>query len=138
MMELPNLPDEKRWVVSFPQQHHTRGLEKEEVASKRFKRTIRMFQGGTESVGQPGSAHQTGRPSYFIKCLLYNVPNEFFAPKLAPTYTGVLDWVKIAKLKDFNCQNGQAALFGPGREQRSVKKVRAFVKALQDMWDSWS
>ena len=37
------LPDERRWVVSYPQQHYQRGLKKEEATSKRFKRTIRMF-----------------------------------------------------------------------------------------------
>ena len=37
------LPDEGRWVVSFPQQHHQRGLKKERARNKRFKRTIRMF-----------------------------------------------------------------------------------------------
>ena len=37
------LSDEQRWVVSFPQQHHSRGLKKEKAANNRFKRTIRMF-----------------------------------------------------------------------------------------------
>ncbi len=37
------LSDERRWVVSYPQQHHQRGLTKEEATSRRFKRTIRMF-----------------------------------------------------------------------------------------------
>ena len=29
--------------------------------------------------------------SYFIECLLYNVPDDLFKPKLAPTYTGIVD-----------------------------------------------
>ncbi len=37
------LPDEERWVVSFPQLHHLRGLKKEKATDKRFKRIIRMF-----------------------------------------------------------------------------------------------
>ena len=37
------LPDEERWVVSFPQLHHLRGLKKEKATDKRFKRTVRMF-----------------------------------------------------------------------------------------------
>ena len=37
------LPDAGRWVVSFPQQQHQRGLKKEQATNKRFKRTIRMF-----------------------------------------------------------------------------------------------
>ena len=45
--------------------------------------------------------------------------------------------MKTAKLNDFVCQNGEVSLFGRGREQWSQKKARAFVKALQDMWDTW-
>ena len=37
------LPDEGRWVVSFPQQHHVRGSKKEKATNGQFKRTIRMF-----------------------------------------------------------------------------------------------
>ena len=63
-------------------------------------------------------------PSYFIECLLYNVPASLFAPKLAPTYLGILTWLKTAGLNGFQCQNGQLPLFGPQPEQWSVKKAR--------------
>ena len=131
------LPDEGRWVVSFPEQHHQRGLKKEEATSKRFKRTIRMFKAARNRLVERGSLTKDDAPSYFIECLLYNVPDTLFAPKLAPTYVAILDWLKTAKLKDCQCQNGQLRLFGPQPEQWSVKKARAFVKALQDMWDTW-
>ena len=74
-------------------------------------------------------------PSYFIECLIFNVPDSLFAPKLAPTYTGVLAWLRTAKLNDFKCQNGEAPLFGLQREQWTVAKSQAFVKALQELWD---
>ena len=74
--------------------------------------------------------------SYFIECLLYNVPDDLFKPKLAPTYTGIVDWLKTAKLDDFECQNGRGDLFGSGKEQWSVKKAQAFVRELQGLWDT--
>ena len=37
------LPDGHRWVVSYPEQHHAKGLRKERGADSRYKRTIRMF-----------------------------------------------------------------------------------------------
>ena len=76
-------------------------------------------------------------PSYFIECLIFNVPDSLFAPRLAPTYTGIVDWLRTAKLQGFKCQYGQVDLFGPGREQWSQKRARVFVKALQGMWDTW-
>ena len=132
------LPDERRWVVSFPQQHHARGVKKERAAGQRFKRSIRMFKAARNRLVETKALTKDDAPSYFIECLLYNVPENLFAPKLAPTYTGIVGWLKTVKLNDFKCQSGQAELFGPGREQWSEKKARAFVKALQGLWDAGS
>ena len=131
------LPDERRWVVSYPQLHHQRGLTKEEATGRRFKRTIRMFKAARNQLVSKRALIKGDAPSYFIECLLYNVPHDRFGPKLAPSYVGILTWLKTAKLDDFQCQNGLVPLFGSGREQWSVKKARAFVKALQVMWDTW-
>ena len=131
------LHGEKRWVVSYPQKHYQRGLKKEKATNKRFKRTIRMFKAARNRLVDTKALTKDDAPSYFIECLLYNAPDELFARKLAPTYVGILDWLKAASLSDFECQNGQVPLFGPGREQWTQKKARAFVKALKDMWDTW-
>ena len=131
------LPDQRRWVVSYPEQHHQRGLKKEKAANERFKRTIRMFKAARNQLVSRRVLTKEDAPSYFIECLLYNVPNDLFAPKLPPTYVGILTWLKTARLNDFQCQNGLVPLFGPQPEQWSVKKARAFVKALQEMWDTW-
>ena len=131
------LPGQKRWVVSFPEQHHSRGSKKEKATSKRFKRTVRMFKAARNRLVERKALTKDDAPSYFIECLLYNVPNGLFAEKLAPTYTGILGWLGSAKLKDFQCQNGKVELFGPGQEQWSQKKERAFVKALRELWDTW-
>ena len=76
-------------------------------------------------------------PSYFIECLLYNVPDDRFGPGLAPTYLGILAWLKTARLNDFQCQNGLVPLFGRQREQWTGAKAQAFVKAMQALWDMW-
>ena len=130
------LSDEGRWVVSFPQQHYDQDQKKEEATDRRFKRTIRMFKAARNRLVEKKVLTKEDAPSYFIECLLYNVPDGLCASKLAPTYTGILDWLKTANLKDFECQNGRVDLFGPGKEQWSVKKARAFVRALQGLWEA--
>ena len=131
------LPDEKRWVVSYPQQHHRRGAKKEKATGGRFKRTIRMFKAARNHLVNRRALKKEDAPSYFIECLIYNVPNQLFKHELAPTYVGILKWLNTARLKDFECQNGQVPLFGPAPEQWSRKKARAFGKALQVMWNAW-
>ena len=131
------LSDERRWVVSYPQQHHSRGLKKEKAANNRFKRTVRMFKAARNRLVEKKVLTKEDAPSYFIECLLYNVPNAMFKQDLAPTYTGILGWLKKAKLRDFQCQNGQVPLFGRGREQWTAQKAQAFVKALQGAVGRW-
>ena len=128
------LSDEGRWVVSFPQQHYDRGQKKEEATGRRFKRTTRMFKAARNRLVEKKRLTKSDASSYFIECLLYNVPNGTFRQDLAPTYTGILDWLKKTKLQDFQCQNGRVPLFGRGREQWTVAKAQAFVKALQELW----
>ncbi len=130
------LQDEKRWVVSFPQQHYDEGQKKEEATDHRFKRAIRMFKAARNRLVEKKLLAKSDAPSYFIECLLYNVPDSLFAPKLAPTYTSVLDWLRKAHLREFKCQNGRVDLFGPGREQWTQKRARAFVGALQALWEA--
>ena len=101
------LPDEGRWVVSFPQQQHERGLTEEEATSRRFKRTVRMFKAARSRLGERKMLTKEGAPSYFIECLLYNVPDGLFKPKLAPTYAGIVDWLSTAKL-DGHCSKGRS------------------------------
>ena len=118
------LPDEHRWVVSFPQQHHERGLAKEEATSRRFKRTVRMFKAARNWLVDKEVVAKEDTPSYFIECLLYNVPDSLFAPKLAPTYTGILDWLQKVSLQDFQCQNGRVDMFRLGRESGPCRRRR--------------
>ena len=127
------LSDEGRWVATYPQLHQARGLNKEWAANYRFKRTVRMFKAARNRLVEKKMLTKGDTPSYFIECLLYNVPDSLFAPKLAPTYTDILDWLRTAKLYNFECQNGQVPLFGQEREQWTVKKARAFVRALQGL-----
>ena len=130
------LSDERRWVVSFPQQHHNRGLKKEKATNMRFKRTIRMFKAARNRLVEKRLLKKEDAPSYFIECLLYNVPDKLFKSKLGQTYTGILNWLKAAKMGNFQCQNRKVALFGSGQEQWSVKKARRFVGALRELWES--
>ena len=130
------LQDEGRWVVSFPQQHYDHGQKKEEATDHRFKRSIRMFKAARNRLVEKKVLTKGDAPSYFIECLLYSVPDSLFAPKLAPTYTSVLDWLRKAHLGELKCQNGKVDLFGPGREQWTQKKARSFVEALKELWGS--
>ena len=66
--------------MSYPQQHHQRGLKKEKATNERFKRTIRMFKAARNQLVSKRALTKEDAPSYFIECLLCNVPDGLFAP----------------------------------------------------------
>ena len=59
------LPGQKRWVVSFPEQHHSRGSKKEKATSKRFKRTVRMFKAARNRLVERKALTKGRRPFVF-------------------------------------------------------------------------
>jgi hypothetical protein len=131
------LPDERRWVVSYPQQHHTRGLKKELATNGQYKRTIRMFKAARNHLIDNHAIRNRTAPSYFIECLVYNVPNGLFKPSLGQSYCGVVEYLASAGLQQFECQNGVRELFGPSRDLWSVDEAQRFVSALARLWEKW-
>jgi len=131
------LPSEHRWVVSYPQQHYERGLEKEQATNNRFKRTIRMFKAARNHLVENHAIKDGIAPSYFIECLLYNVPDDLFRPKLDKSYSVIVDYLSTAGLKQFKCQNGVRELFSQSRDLWSINEAKKFVRALEREWEKW-
>ena len=56
------LPDDGRWVVSYPEQHHQRGTKEEGTGHEQsVQEDHPHVQGGPEPAGQQAGAHQRGR-----------------------------------------------------------------------------
>ena len=131
------LPDERRWVVSHPQRHHQRGMRKERATGNRFKRTVRMFKAARNRLVNDSSINERVASSYFIECLLYNVPDRLFSQQLSATYVDILQWLGSAQIRGFKTQSGCMELFGTRPEQWTIDGARRFTAALQQLWDSW-
>lgn len=131
------LAGERRWVVSYPQQHYEGGHKKELATEGRYKRTIRMFKAARNHLVENHAIRDGIAPSYFIECLLYNVPNNLFRPSFGQSYCGVVEYLAAASLQQFKCQNGVRKLFGPSRDPWSVDEAQKFVWALGQLWEKW-
>ncbi|MFC1951649.1 nucleotidyltransferase [Chloroflexota bacterium] len=131
------LSDDHRWVVSYPQQHHQRGLKKEKATNNRYKRTIRMFKVARNHLVENDVIKSETASSYFIECLLYNVPNDLFKANFGQTYSSIVAYLKNVNLQEFKSQNGVRQLFGQSKDLWSVGKTQQFVRALEQMWKKW-
>ena len=131
------LPDDHRWVVSYPQQHYKRGLKKEKATNSRFKRTIRMFKSARNHLVENDVINSKAASSYFIECLLYNVPDNLFNADYRQTYSGIVAYLKNTNLKQFNSQNGMRQLFGKSKDLWNVSDAEKYILALERMWKKW-
>ncbi|AEN74717.1 hypothetical protein Rhom172_2837 (plasmid) [Rhodothermus marinus SG0.5JP17-172] len=130
------VPSEDRWVVNYPKLHYENGAAKNQQTNEWYKPTIRMFKNARTYLIEQG-APQDLAPSYFLECLLYNVPDSKFGGTFKDTFCSVINWLKRADLSKFRCQNGQDDLFGEFPEQWSEEKARRFLRYMDDLWTGW-
>ena len=131
------LSGDHRWVVSYPQQHHKRGHKKGKTTNNKYKRTIRMFKVARNHLVENDVIKSKTASSYFIECLLYNVPDNLFKANFGQTYSGIVTYLKNANLKQFKSQNGVRQLFGQSKDLWNVNEAKKFVLALERMWERW-
>ena len=131
------ISDEHRWVVSYPHQHHARGLKKEQATDGEYKRTIRMFKAARNHVVGNDVIRDGTAPSYFIECLLYNVPDDLFKPRLGQSYIDIVEYLAATDLQQFRCQNGVRELFGPSRDLWNIGEAQKYIQELGLLWDKW-
>ena len=76
-------------------------------------------------------------PSYFLECLLFNVPDHRYGGDYEMSFEDCLRWLADSNLIDFVCQNGVVPLFGSTEEQWDQAKARKLIEELMFLWDSW-
>jgi hypothetical protein len=133
------VPSENRWVVNYPKIHYDNGVTKNSRPGTNgwYKPTVRLFKNARTYLVDRGRISADLAPSYFLECLLYNVPNDRFGSSFQDTFCNVVSWLRNADLSCFICQNEQLLLFGNLPEQWSVEKARHFLQLMASLWDNW-
>jgi len=126
-------------VVNFPKQHIDNGQAKNDLrrTNGNYKPTVRMFKNARRYLVERGNLGQGVAPSYFVECLLYNVPDALFVADQQVAMRGILQWLNNANKLLFLCQNGQVLLFGLGASQWTMPNADALIAAMTTMWNNW-
>ncbi|HIE35960.1 MAG TPA: nucleotidyltransferase [Candidatus Omnitrophica bacterium] len=122
---------ENRQVINYPKIHYENGVSKHQGTNKWYKPAVRLFKNARSFIAGDRT------PSYFLECMLYNVPNVQFGRSYQDTFCNVVKWLSKNNLSDFICQNGQLKLFGPTQEQWNIEDARLFIKNLISLWNNW-
>jgi hypothetical protein len=130
---------ESRQVVNYPRDHYANGTAKNGVAQTNgwFKPVVRIFKNARSYMVQRGDLGVECAPSYFLQCLLYNVPTTAFGSSYQQSYCNVVNYLRNNNHNAFVCQNGHLSLFGTIPEQWSQISAASCLDAFAGLWNNW-
>lgn len=123
--------NDSRQVINFPKSHYDNGVSKHQNSNKWHKPAVRLFKNCR------GSISGDTTPSYFLECMLYNIPNSNFETSYGDTFCNIVNWLNKNSLDNFVCQNGQLNLFGTSQEQWNTSEAKTFINNLISLWNNW-
>ncbi len=134
---------ENRSVINYPKLHYENGVVKNSLTHTNgwYKPVVRLFKNARTRLVEQGLITKDVAPSYFLECLLYNVPNEKFGQSYQLSYLQIVLWlmeyIQDASSSLFLCQNEQMPLFGDIPEQWSTENAKELITALIYLWMEW-
>lgn len=130
-------------VYNFPKLHYANGANKNSQSQTNgwYKPTVRVFKNARNRVAEANAFLPKRFPSYFVECLLYNIPNGKFGGSFQNTFVASLDWLSRelddGNWKRFRCQNEMYDLFGDSTVQWNIGDARELVAQLVKLWNNW-
>lgn len=125
-------------VVNYPKYHISQGEAKNQDARTRgqYKPTIRIFKNFRNHLVARNFLASNIAPSYFIECLLHNVPDNLFIGQYTATTPAIIEYLWNTPYEGFLCQNGITYLFGTEPTQWSATNCARFLDAARRAWAS--
>ncbi len=134
-----------KFFINYPKQHYDNGTKKSDETNGNFKKTVRMFKNARNRAVSKNLISSEGiAPSYFLECLIYNVPNSNFTGNESEVFFKVIKWLYTNKqqLDKLKCQNGLQNLFGYDLSnvtynKWNIQEAILFIDGIAKLWDNW-
>ncbi|GET38906.1 nucleotidyltransferase domain-containing protein [Microseira wollei] len=129
-------------IYNFPKLHYENGTNKNSQQQTKglYKPNVRVFKNARNRIIETNTLLSGRFPSYFIECLLFNVPNSKFSTSYQSTFVNSINWLNTQLYNDgwqgFLCQNKMNYLFGNSTVQWNVIDAREYVSRLVAMWNN--
>lgn len=132
-------------ITNYPKQHRVNGRRKARSTAGRSKAVVRCVKNARNHLSEcPGLMREQHKlmemaPSYYLECLVHNVPDRLFEGALPDVVRTAANWLcacaPTAAWPRLKCQNEIVALFGDGPDQWDPDIARKVVDPLRDMFD---
>jgi hypothetical protein len=127
--------------INFPKIHIDNGSIKNNNTCTNgwYKPSVRMFKNARERIIGSSDELRKRYSSYFVECLLYNVPNTAFGTSYVRTYVDAVNFLAPAlndnRAQTFTTQSQQQFLFGTASTQWTLDNAKRFVADLIALWN---
>jgi len=121
------------WWKNFPKEHYKNGNAKHD----NFRETVRVFKNARHRYND-NHIFGVSAPSYYIECLIYNVPAEILKrTDLTDRFDETIAWLESddRDYDSFDQVSEMAALFGDENTQWSKSEADSFVSKMRTLWD---
>jgi len=120
---------------SFPKRHYENTVRKNQDCNGNFKSMVRIFKNINRTLINRGDIEAKTAPSYYIECLLGNVPSRNYEGTYSDMFLNILNYLADNNWDDFQCLNGLRTMWGEGNENWTQEKARAYLLKTVDLWD---
>lgn len=119
-------------IVNFPERHRIQGAQYQNDTNENYKPTIRLFKNLRDKLLEEERIEKEQVPSYFIECLLSNVPVDLLRiNNLCDRTEEIVDFLSSQSeedLRNFTTQHGLRDLFGPKTVQWDIQDAQQFIE----------
>lgn len=121
--------------ISYPKRHYENGVKKNDDTNGWYKPAVRMFKNIRGVLVDRGNIGRGLAPSYFLECLLYNVPNNEFQTSFQTTFYNLVNWLFRANLNSMVTQCELSNLFRGSNDRWSETAATQFIQSLVALWN---
>lgn len=126
-----------RYVAAFPKLHCKNLSIKDEETNGSFIKMVRVLRNIRDILINNEIIDDKFAPSYFLECLLYNVPSELYKGSLSSVMLKILNYLINCNLNKFVCAHEQFKMFGNNSDAWTVYKARSFINLLIQIWNEY-
>lgn len=124
-------------IINFPKKHSDNATAKHQATNQWFKPTVRIFKNMRNHLVNNNGFQKSIAPSYFIECLLANVPNNLFGKNFQTTIINCHNYLTNNSKDGFMCLNGIRPLWGDTTENWNQADANTFLEQIAELWNNW-
>jgi len=130
--------DSGRKVINYPKKHRENGQDKNQNTDEEYKPTVRIFKNARERIVENRPMDRGTAPSFFIECLLSNIPNMYFNNSYQERLQAIVDYINRSDISSFTTQSGELPLFSESnKDVWNIDEANTYIQEIIRLWNHW-